>query len=207
MNWLGSAGVPFCWSPLTFLKWLQLFGSWRVRDGLLPCLGPWCCLSGGLLTPLGPSSLGSLGKTHRASWNIPRTRTGSCKVSSCPSFMSTVFYQPNLTQLRSKWWGNWATPPDGRSYKVTGSKGRGPREMGRICSLVSSTTKLKEVHETGYWHLWFRQGPASGRILINTYCIEPDWINLGPKCFVSLFYNLYNLTLYSQWTKNPEKDS
>ena len=119
MNWLGSAGVPFCWSPLTFLKWLQLFGSWRVRDGLLPCLGPWCCLSGGLLTPLGPSSLGSLGKTHRASWNIPRTRTGSCKVSSCPSFMSTVFYQPNLTKLRSKWWGNWATPPDGRSYKVT----------------------------------------------------------------------------------------
>ena len=46
------------------------------------------------------------------------------------------------------------TPPDGRSYEVTGSKGPGLREMGRICNLVSSTRKLKELlHETGCWHL------------------------------------------------------
>ena len=41
-----------------------------------------------------------------------------------PHFMSIVFYQPNLTKLRSKWWGNWTTPPlMGGATKSQGVKG------------------------------------------------------------------------------------
>ena len=123
--------------------------------------------------PLGPS-LGSLGKMHRASWNIPRTRAGSCKLSSCQLHVYCVL-SAKLNNAQIQVMGKLDhTPLMGELQSHREQRAWPPRD-GPICSPVSSTTELRELlHEAGYWHPRFRQGLASGRILINTYCIEPD---------------------------------